>query len=216
MLNVKIQIPDDMKELLRQSFSSDSQKCCAYFPDIKRNPSVISSFGIQSKDYWLELYQESDFLEDGEYYSRLVIQKKQLDNNRYYKPHNNILWERYNDIWLQAPLIGSPFQIADKCNVRKDERITFQLQGYKTISIIHDSISYILPVKNEIHHIEADIGILIETPDCNVVFSICDKDFTYSLLLPSVNDLAEPVVFWSLKTDQENCYEAERTLIKIN
>lgn len=215
MLNMELLISNDMKALLRQSMLPSAQTYCAFYPDIDGLPTTISSLGIQTKNDWLELFQESILLEDGEYYSKLCVEKKASENADAYMPHNNIFWKRGKNAWIQSPIVGTPDYLFDCHALRKDKQILFELQGKKSISIIHDSLTFEHPVKKEVHHIEADIGILFETQEQSIIFSVCDKDFSYSKLFTHLSDMDSPLDFWSFKTDAAYCYEAVRNIEKL-
>lgn len=215
MLNMKLLISNDMKSLLQQSMLPGKQLFCAFYPDIGRMPTTISSFGIQRENDWIELFQESIILEDGEYYSKLCLEKKASDSSNCYMPHNNIFWKRGNNAWIQSPIVGPPNYLFNSHLIRKDKQIFFELQGKKSISIIHDSLTFEHTAKKEIHHIEADIGILFETQEQSIIFSVCDKDFTYSKLFTHLNAIDSPLNFWSFKTDPEYCREAVRNIEKL-
>lgn len=215
MLNMKLLISNDTKVLLQQSMLSGAQKFCAFYPDMDGSPTTISSFGIQREKEWIELFQESIMLEDGEYYSKLCVEKKASESSDYYMPHNNIFWKRGKNAWIQSPIVGPPNYLSDSHGIRKDKQIFFELQGKKSVSIIHDSLTFEHPIKKEIHHIEADIGILFETQEQSIIFSVCDKDFSYSKLFTHLSAIDAPMDFWSFKTNAEYCREAVRKIEKL-
>ncbi len=216
MLNMRLQISEDTKQLLCQSMLTDVFMCCAYYPDIERAPSTISSFGIKTRSDWIELYQDAVALEDGEYYAKLCAERKETSNRHgCYIPHNNIYWKRGKNGRSQSPLVGYPDSLFRNSADQKDKQVFYELYRIKDISIIQDSLTFQHPSQREAHHIEADIGVIFETCQECMIFMAYDKDFSYSRLYRNEKEIEPPLVFWSYKTDAEYCTESTRKITPI-